>query len=337
MATTTKLKFIYGQYSAERAMELAVNGTIVFSGLTHKIYVDRQSYALNMVDDILPITGHLTDIPSGLSQENLVASITSLNDKVNDLIGGMRFNGGTADGNLSLNTETNDIRPGDMYTATGEFTVGTMTVESGDLVVYKGPKVTEVVQATPENVVVVERETDNMVTAAESLTADLIVLGDGGKTVKTSGLSIDLENTPGTTTISNLSTNDSVPTSQNVYDAIHSLNVNVVVEKPNTFTTVDTTVSEDGETTTFTIGNTIGEFKTGAADVHDPHSPNYTQGLATVEDVQRYIEERLTWYTYEVNSEEVRNGIEHIVVGGSFDLLGNADMEQPVAVKQNNE
>ena len=74
-----------------------------------------------------------------------------------------------------------------------------------------------------------------------------------------------------------------------------------------------------------TIGVSYGTFKTGHGNVMDETSNAYVDGIATVEDVQKYIEERLTWVSYEVDAQDVANAIndnpsENITIGSNSEV-----------------
>lgn len=341
---STKLQFKYGQYTPEQALALATGGVIVFSGITKQIYLDGQAYGGNAAIIDAKI-GELTDLKT-TEKSNLVAAINEVYDDIYDRALGMRYNGPTSDGTLSLNTETGDIRPGDMYTATAEFTVSGTTVEPGDMIIYNGATTTSVVTATSDNSVILERETDDMVTAANNLTANMFVFGDTAKGVKTThtvegnplAISLDAEAESSTTTINSESTNNQIPTSLNVYDAIRTLSVNVVngdyqdQTTPGTWSKVTENVS--GGVRVTTVENVIGAFKTGQVDVHDPQSPNYTNGLATVEDVQKYIEERMTWKEYEtITANQLESSLSAIGEGGSYTMPSNVTSDSPLYIQ----
>ena len=95
--------------------------------------------------------------------------------------------------------------------------------------------------------------------------------------------------------------------------------VSVNENKPNDFVT---TTREDANVT---IGVNYGTFKTGHGNVMDETSTAYVDGIATVEDVQKYIEERLTWVSYEVDAQDVANAIndnpsENVTIGSNSEV-----------------
>lgn len=89
---------------------------------------------------------------------------------------------------------------------------------------------------------------------------------------------------------------------QAIADINNASLVNVEENVENSFVT--SSKSED-ETPVYTIGVNYGSFKTGHGNVMDPESQAFTNGIATVEDVQRYIEERMTWVSYVSDMDSV--------------------------------
>jgi len=126
-----------------------------------------------------------TNTTSGMTATNVQAAIDELDGRVDSLVGGMRYNGNISSATATLNTTTKDIRPGDIYLASGAFTIGTTSVEAGDMIVYKGTTSDQAVALDNTNCTIIERETDTMVTAGGTLTNDYIVFGNGNKEVTT--------------------------------------------------------------------------------------------------------------------------------------------------------
>jgi len=126
-----------------------------------------------------------TNTTSGMTATNVQAAIDELDGRVDSLVGGMRYNGDISTATATLNGTTNDIRPGDIYLASGGFQIGSTSVEAGDMIVYKGDTSKTEVALTNSNCTIIERETDTMVTAGGTLTDDYIVFGNGNKEVTT--------------------------------------------------------------------------------------------------------------------------------------------------------
>ena len=127
----------------------------------------------------------IADAQSKITATNVEDALTELATNIENLVGGMRYNGDISSATATLNTSTNDIRPGDIYLASGAFSIGTTSVEAGDMIVYKGTESTSTVALDNTNCTIIEKETDTMVTAGDTLADDYIVFGNGNKEVTT--------------------------------------------------------------------------------------------------------------------------------------------------------
>lgn len=83
-----------------------------------------------------------------------------------------------------------------------------------------------------------------------------------------------------------------------------------------------------------TIGVNYGTFKTGHGNVMDETSTAYIDGIATVEDVQKYIEERLTWISYEVDAQSVANNVN--AQGENVTIGSNSEVPESLIITNNN-
>lgn len=127
----------------------------------------------------------IVDANNKITATDVEGALTELATNIENLVGGMRYNGDISSATATLNTSTNDIRPGDIYLASGAFPIGTTSVEAGDMIVYKGDKSTSTVALDNTNCTIIEKETDTMVTAGDTLTPDYVVFGNGNKEVTT--------------------------------------------------------------------------------------------------------------------------------------------------------
>ena len=111
---------------------------------------------------------------------------------------------------------------------------------------------------------------------------------------------------------------------------IDNLVANIAVEenKANDFVTA---TREDADVT---IGVKYGTFKTGHGNVMDETSTAYVDGIATVEDVQKYIEERLTWVSYEIDAQTVADGINDIP-GENVTIGSNSEVPESLIITNN--
>ena len=127
----------------------------------------------------------IVDANNKITATDVEGALTELATNIENLVGGMRYNGDISSATATLNTSTNDIRPGDIYLANGAFSIGLTSVEAGDMIVYKGDKSTSTVALDNTNCTIIEKETDTMVTAGGTLTDDYVVFGNGNKEVTT--------------------------------------------------------------------------------------------------------------------------------------------------------
>lgn len=95
---------------------------------------------------------------------------------------------------------------------------------------------------------------------------------------------------------------------------------------------VTLTANIDGNYNKYSIGVNYGKFKTGHGNVFDETSEAFTNGIATVEDIQKYIEERLTWYKYETSSESVANAINESGTD-TYTVNNSAEVSGPFVIK----
>ena len=69
----------------------------------------------------------------------------------------------------------------------------------------------------------------------------------------------------------------------------------------------------------------------------DETSEAYIDGIATVEDVQKYIEERLVWVSYETDAADVANNInDNVDDGGTLNVSDDAQLNNPLVISGNN-
>lgn len=81
-----------------------------------------------------------------------------------------------------------------------------------------------------------------------------------------------------------------------------------------------------------TIGVKYGTFKTGHGNVMDETSTAFVDGIATVADVQKYIEERMTWVSYEVSADSVANSIND-TPGDTVTIGNSSNMPESLIIK----
>jgi len=94
-------------------------------------------------------------------------------------------------------------------------------------------------------------------------------------------------------------------------------------------TEVEETTDEDGvDSKNYTIGVKVGNFKTGRGDVLNPESTAYTNGIATVKDVQDYIEERMVWDEFVSSADDIADAINNTSDSDSdYDIQNDAELD----------
>lgn len=83
-----------------------------------------------------------------------------------------------------------------------------------------------------------------------------------------------------------------------------------------------------------TIGVGYGTFKTGHGNVMDATSTAFVDGIATVADVQNYIEERLSWISYEVDTQAVADSVNS--QGDNVTIGSNSEVPDSLIITNNN-
>lgn len=169
---------------------VANNVVTIKTGVTEADGVISNDTGTDIVLEEVAVTGaaadvSIVDVLSKITATNVEDALTELATNIENLVGGMRYNGDISSATATLNTSTNDIRPGDIYLANGAFSIGSTSVEAGDMIVYKGTKSTSTVALDNTNCTIIEKETDTMVTAGDTLADDYIVFGNGNKEVTT--------------------------------------------------------------------------------------------------------------------------------------------------------
>lgn len=166
------------------------NVVTIKTGVTETDGVITNDSGTDITLEEVAVTGAAADVSivdaqGKITATNVEDALTELATNIENLAGGMRYNGDINSTTAGLNPNTNDIRPGDIYLANGAFTIGDHSVEAGDMIVYKGNESETAVTLTDSNCTIIERETDTMVTAGDTLADDYIVFGNGNKEVTT--------------------------------------------------------------------------------------------------------------------------------------------------------
>lgn len=361
---STKFQCKYGQYTQAEglAFSLATPGLLVFSGKTKEIYLDGKVFSASQ-----DVYNELIDQLRDFRDEMVVnvanqASITAENGTSNLLIANIgQGQNVEKDGEL--------VNDGKIYTTgnfavkiAGEYNDGTegdrnfLATEETVKTAVDNLRTEILGTIDPEEL---EKTLDTIKEIQEALlngsyTIDHVITADP-KEVET----IQTEKVP----VYNASTGDlegyeytngEEGDNKEVY-ATEDLNGNVTYEEgyenlkqvaPIDSLVADIAVNENKaenfvtstrDDANVTIGVKYGTFKTGHGNVMDPTSNAYENGIATVEDVQKYIEERLAWLSYETDAEAVAGGINtNVPDGGTVNVPNDTQLNNPLLIGGNN-
>lgn len=348
----TKIQFKYGQFSHDAGLGLSVAtpGLVVFNGKLQEIYVDGQTFGmsdasvqelLNRVDTLeqfreaMRVTEYaqaeITVDTENETSELLIANIGQGkgNEGEND---GKIYKGENfvikIDGAYSDNGVINPLATVRTVQKVKEEILGTIDPEELEKTLDTIKEIQDVLlngAYTIEHVTGTDPETGEPI--VEVIHTEKIVTKDPDTGDITSIEYTNGEEEPDKVVYAteNPETGEVTYTQdyQNLKQTapIENLVASVEVKenKDNQF------VEATREDANVTIGVKYGTFKTGHGNVMDETSTAFVDGLATVADVQKYIEERMTWVSYEVSSESVASSInntpgDNVTIGNSSSI-----------------
>ena len=363
----TKFQCKYGQYTQQQglAFSIATPGLVVFSGKTGEIYLDGKTFSpsqigyeelLVKVQQILSLYNNMTvpvadqaSITTDNGTSNLL--IANIGQGQETVIDGETFNDGkiytTSNFAVKIAGEYNDGTQGDRNFLATEETVKTAvdnlrteilgTIDPEELektldtikeiqeaLLNGSYTIDHITQADPKEVETIHTE---KVPVYNASTGDLEGYeytngeeGDNKEVYATEDLNGDVTYTEGYENLKQVA-------------PIDSLVANIAIDenKPENF------VATTRDDANVTIGVKYGTFKTGHGNVMDPTSTAYVNGIATVEDVQNYIEERMSWLSYETDAEDVANDINNNVQdGGTLNVPNDTQLNNPLLIGGNN-
>ena len=359
----TKLQFKYGQFLQEQGRQMSIDnpGLVVFNGKYQEIYVDGKTFGMSdeSVQELLNRVSTLEAFREAMrveayaqaqivvdsehnSSELLIANIGQGRGEKGENDGKIFTNGNFSvklDGVYSesgvlnpiatkstVDTAVDNLRAEILDTIDPEELEKTLDTikEIQDLLLngsytiehtYEDPETHETITKTipTERVVTTDPDTGEIVS---------IQYTDGDEEHPTVYATED----PTTGDITYEEGYDNVKQVAPIDNLVADVSVNE--NKPNNFVT---TTREDANVT---IGVNYGTFKTGHGNVMDETSTAYVNGIATVEDVQKYIEERLTWVSYEVDAQEVANNINN--QGENVTIGSNSEVPESLIITNNN-
>ena len=286
--------------------DTSLNTTVNVNGSD---YVNVQ-YASNAVKVSLQnVTNSSNDIDASSNKLVKAADLYNyVSSEISNLEGALQFKGGVGDASALSNITTKE--KGDVYVATGDFTIGTTNVESGDLLIYG-----------ESDWVIVERNLDGAVEATDTLTANKVVVGNGNHTVKTTDFVLPTVDT--SLGIASATVNSSVLTTQYaVRDYVdNKLNETAAGVKVSVSTGTPDYVGVSVDTTGRDIS--VGVITASLSDFADltyddgqgkwvaEGGEEFPDGLATAGDVARTIQDNELVVATALNTFKDKIGLEN--------------------------
>lgn len=369
----TKFQVKYGQYTNQEglALSLATPGLVVFSGKTKEIYLDGKTFSpsqvgyeelLEKVTTVISLHNNMA-VPvaeqasittdSQTTTSNLL--IANIGQGRNTVVDGETYNDGkiyTTDnfavkiaGVYRDSENRNYLATEDTVKAAVENLraelLGTLDPEElnktldtikeiQDSLLYGTYTVTQTDNNSGESEVIPTSRVElveNTTIGGTEYPAGTVIYTDGVQPLENATV-YAYESEEGGDTVINYNNTD-----EYTYSGIENeQNLVEIEENPtNNFVTVEK--GGDSLISSYKIGVKYGSFKTGHGNVMDPDSQAFVNGIATVDDVQKYIEERLTWVSYETDSADVANNINNSVEdGGTLNVGNDAQLNNPLVI-----
>lgn len=356
----TKIQFKYGQFTHDIGCQMSIDtpGLVVFNGALQEIYVDGQTFGMSdaSVQELLDRVDTLEQFREAMRvAEYAQAEITV--DTVNETSELLIANIGQGKGNEGEND-------GKIYKGDNNFVVKIDGVYSDNGVINPLATVRTVQKVKEEILGTIDPEELEKTLDTIKEIQDLLLNGsytiehtyedpetheEITKTIPTervvttdpdSGEIVSIQYTDGDEENPTVYATEDPITGEITYEPgydnlkqvapIDNLVANIAVEenKANNFVT---TTREDADVT---IGVKYGTFKTGHGNVMDETSTAFVDGVATVADVQKYIEERLTWVSYEVSSQSVADNVNN--QGDNVTIGNNSNVPDSLIITNNN-
>lgn len=363
----TKLQFKYGQFTQQNGRQLSIDnpGLVVFNGKYQEIYVDGKTFGMSdeSVQALLARVQTLEDFREAMRVEEYAqAQITvNLEDNKSELL----------IANIGQGTGDEGANDGKIF-STGNFAVKLDGVyaddeehpEENNHIATQSTVKTAVDNLRAEILGTIDPEELEKTLDTIKEIQDLLLNGSYTiehtyedpethetvtKTIPTErvvttddqGQVISIEYTDGDEENPTVYATEDPTTGEITYEEGYS---NLVQVAPIDSLVADVSVSENKnkqfveatrEDADVTIGVKYGTFKTGHGNVMDETSNAFVDGIATVADVQKYIEERFTWVSYEVDAQEVADSITN-TPGENVNIGSNSQVPESLIITNNN-
>lgn len=346
----TKIQFKYGQFTHDigRQMSIDTPGLVVFNGSLQEIYVDGQTFGFSDAG-LQELLGRVSTL-----EEFREAMRVSVYQQAQITVDSEHEFSELLIANIGQGQGAEGENDGKIYT-TGNFAVKIDGVYNGEGGVINPLATVRTVQKVKEEIlgVIDPEELEKTLDTIKEI-QDLLLNGsytiehtyedpethkEITKTIPTervvttdpdTGEITKIEYTDGDEEHPTVYAHEDPTTGEITYESgydnlkqvapIDNLVANIAVEenKANNFVTA---TREDADVT---IGVKYGTFKTGHGNVMDEASTAFVDGVATVADVQKYIEERLTWVSYEVSTQSVADNVnnqgDNVVIGNNSNV-----------------
>lgn len=356
----TKIQFKYGQFSHDAGLGLSVAtpGLVVFNGKLQEIYVDGQTFGmsdasvqelLNRVDTLEQFREAMR-VPVYAQAEITVDTDHETSELLIASIGQGKGNEGENDGKI-YKGENFAIKIDGVYSNNGVInplaTVRTVQKVKEEILGTIDPEelektldtIKEIQDVLLNGAYTIEHVTERDPETGEPKEIDIVQAKEVVTKDPDTGEITSIEYTNGEDGEGKVvyATKDPetgeityTPDYQNLKQTapIENLVASVEVKenKENQF------VEATREDANVTIGVKYGTFKTGHGNVMDETSTAFVDGIATVADVQKYIEERMTWVSYEVSADSVASSINH-TPGDTVTIGNSSNMPESLIIK----
>lgn len=290
----TKYKMFYGQYTAEEARQLSIEklGAVVYSGKTREIYVDGKCIASNTTESVKEyVDEQINKILGGKDLEKTLDTIKEIQE---ELLKDVTYTITKTDGSNVEYIEVTRITD----TTGSETEIYYIDGESeGEVVAHEDPETGEITYEEGYSDLVRENVID--------------ILMDKIQENKE-----NIENIESKKLVANILVSDNANENKNFVET----------------TSEENEPDEYGLTTqTYTIGVKYGTFKTGHGNVLDPESNAYTDGIATVENVQNYIEERMVWDEFVQDTQTIIDDA-NTNENADYDVPNSSEVDNPMII-----
>lgn len=291
----TKYKMFYGQYDSPVAKQLSIDnlGAVVYSGKTCEIYVDGKCIAANFSQSVEDLKNYIdTQINNILGASDLEETLDTIKEIQDELLKEISY--------TIKHTVGSDVEI---------INVVKVVDESEDTVYYVNTENNETVATEVEDGSDgIEYEEGYSDLEKENAIDALLRLINENKS--------NIENIENKKLVANILVSDNANENKNFVET----------------TSEENEADEYGlKTQTYTIGVKYGTFKTGHGNVLDPESNAYTDGIATVENVQNYIEERMVWDEFVQDTQTIIDDA-NTNENADYDVPNSSEVDNPMII-----